>query len=113
MPAVPRLPPDLADVTAEDRMEAWDAARGWCVACGRRLGDQGVLHHRQAKGMGGRKGGRKSGTFHDGPPNAVILHDACHVAVHANPAAARDAGLIVSGWADPAAVPMSRLALAR
>jgi len=76
------------------------------VACGHRLGDQGVVHHRQAKGMGGKRPPE-----HDRPPNTFVLHYACHKAVHANPAAAREAGLIVSNWADPATTPTQRLTL--
>lgn len=94
-------------------MAAWDAARGRCVACGRGLGAAGVVHHRQAKGMGGRKGGRRSGAYTDRPPFTVVLHDGCHTAAHAHPAAARLAGLIVPSWADPATVPMGRLDLPR
>jgi len=95
-------------VNDADRWLAWDAARGWCVACGQALGSDGVVHHRQAKGMGGKRPPE-----HDRPPNTVVLHDHCHKQVHAHPKAARAAGLIVSGWGNPAAVPMSRLALAR
>ena len=90
-----------------DRVEAWEIARGICVACRYPLGDSGVVHHRKGKGMGGR---RRTAGF-DSPPNTVVLHDACHKAVHANPAAARDAGLIVSNWSDPAEIPMTRLSL--
>jgi len=91
-------------------MEAWDAARGVCAACGRPLGADGVVHHRQGKGMGGRKGARRAGTYLDRPPNTIVVHDTCHKQVHANPTAARAAGLIVPSWADPAEVPVFRLA---
>lgn len=96
-----------------DRWLAWDAARGICVACGRSLGSNGVVHHRKPKGMGGRKGARQSGRYADRPPWTVVLHDWCHKAVHDHPAAARAAGLLVSQWADPADVPMTRLELPR
>ena len=94
-----------------DRWLAWDAARGVCVACGRGLGWDGVIHHRVLKGMGGRKGGRQSGRYLDRPPFTVVLHDRCHKQVHGNPAAARAAGLIVPSWGDPAATPLGRLLL--
>ena len=94
-----------------DRMATWDAAKGRCVACGELLGSNGVVHHRQAKGMGGRKGARRRGLYSDRPPFTVVLHDGCHKLVHANPAAAYDAGLLVRSSRHPGDVPMGRLRL--
>ena len=99
----------LRGVDPLDRQAAWDAARGRCAACGRPLGAEGVVHHRQPKGMGGRKGARRKGLYADRPPWTVVLHDACHRAVHGNPRAAYEAGLLVPSWADPATVPMGRM----
>ena len=94
-----------------DRWATWEAARGICVACGRGLGAAGVIHHRVLKGMGGRKGARRRGLFYDRPPITVVLHDACHKAVHDNVQAAREAGLIVPSWQHPADVELRRLDL--
>ena len=92
-----------------DRELAWNAARGRCVACSGWLGTNGVVHHRQAKGMGGRKGARAAGTYTDRPPFTVVIHDACHKYVHEHPNDAKELGLIVSSWADPGEVPVNGL----
>ena len=85
----------------ETRNAAWSIANGYCRACGKALGAAGVVHHRKLRSQGGT----------DDLGNLAVLHTDCHLAVHANPAAARDAGLIVSAYADPLDVPMGRLRL--
>ena len=97
---------EVGEMKDADRMAAWDQARGICVACGRALGQHGVVHHRQAKGMGGKRPPE-----HDRPPNTIVVHDHCHKIIHGNPAAAREAGLIVPSWTDPGTTPMTRLHL--
>jgi hypothetical protein len=90
-----------------DREEAWQAAKGRCWACGRPLGVNGVIHHRVLKGMGGQKGARAAGTFHDRPPITEVIHDHCHKWIHDHPARARETGHIVPGWADVSEVPVT------
>jgi len=91
-------------VNALDRQATWDYWRGRCGACGELLGELGVVHHRKAKGMGGTSDPDK-----DKPPRTIPLHDSGHKWVHANPKLARQYGLIVPQWADPATVPVTRV----
>jgi hypothetical protein len=88
-----------------DRQITWDHSRGWCAACGNRLGDQGVVHHRVLKGMGGKKGARAAGEFYDRPPITEVIHDRCHKWIHQHPARAKETGHIVPFWADVSEVP--------
>lgn len=74
---------------AASRVTVLARAGSRCELCGFRL-DLASLHahHRQA-----RSGGRN-----DCPCNLLGLCLACHAGVHARPAAAREAGLIVSRY---------------
>jgi hypothetical protein len=86
----------------ETRNAAWAIANGYCRACGKALGAEGVVHHRKLRSQGGT----------DDLGNLVVIHaNPCHTAIHANPLAARDAGLIVSAYADPLDIPIGRLRL--
>lgn len=82
--------PNWSDV----RLALWDRSRGRCEGCGKHLGNEGVVHHRKLRSQGGDHS----------LANLMVLHVACHVWAHANPAAAMAAGWIVSGWGDPGAV---------
>ena len=66
--------------------------RGRCGVCERDLGDDAAAHHRRLRSQGGT----------DEPVNLILLHTACHRTVHANVLWARNHGLIVPSWADPA-----------
>lgn len=72
-------------------------ARGRCESCGRRLDiDTLHFHHRKA-----RSAGRD-----DSPSNGLALCARCHGWTHGHVTAAREAGLIVPSWNDPAEVPV-------
>lgn len=70
--------------------------RGRCARCWKGLNNDGVRHHRKRRRDGG-----------DALSNVVLLHDACHRWVHANPAEARGLGLIVPFAADVLAWPLA------
>lgn len=87
------------DVPAEVRAVVLDRCGGLCEACGRPLTLGVHLHHRLRR----RDGGHTA-------DNLVALHPECHViapqAVHQRPTWARQQGLIVPSWADPATTPL-------
>ena len=74
---------------------------GYCEKCGRQLGDNWALHHRQLKSRGGK----------DEISNFVALHHACHNlgtdSVHLNPEKATDRGLMVPSWQDSPSCPLT------
>jgi hypothetical protein len=72
-------------------------AGGRCELCGLPLMGKVVRHHRQRRAVGGDRLG-----------NLLLLHDACHVRIHAHPEESRQAGWIVSSYElDPTAVPVA------
>lgn len=73
------------------------AREGGCCARCRTLTPitVGEAHHRRLRSQGGR----------DDPWTCVWLCASCHRWAHGNVAAAREAGWIVPGWADPASWP--------
>lgn len=78
-----------------------------CESCGEVLRPgRWSLHHRRPSGMGGTR----ASVAHS-PSNLLALCGTdnvtgCHGLVHRNPAAARDAGLLVRKAADPTKVPV-------
>jgi hypothetical protein len=88
---VSRIPPQV--IAEVDGRRA-----GSCEACG--LPATAVeYHHRQARQMGGSRGRAL-----DTAVNLLGLHRRCHAWAHAHPRQARERGLIVTSWADPAIV---------
>lgn len=71
-----------------------------CVRCGVYVGPGMNAHHRKLRSQGGM------GT----PSNGVLLCGSgttrCHGWAHSNVKKAREAGLIVPSWDDPASVPV-------
>lgn len=94
---IPRKVPGhpVKGVTPETKAVVLARCGGRCEACGRPLNGRADFHHRQR-----RREGRH------GPSNVVALHPSCHTvaveAVHQRPTWAKERGLIVSSWADPA-----------
>jgi 5-methylcytosine-specific restriction endonuclease McrA len=72
---------------------------GLCVVCGR--GGLIHLHHRRPV----RAGGSRAPEVH-AAANLVSVCAGCHRRIHARPAWARDAGLLLPAGADPEAVPV-------
>jgi hypothetical protein len=70
-----------------------------CVVCGR--GGLVHLHHRRPV----RAGGSRDPQVH-GAANLVCVCAGCHRRIHARPAWARAAGLLLASGADPGAVPV-------
>lgn len=69
----------------------------WCEACGSRPVDEmSSVHHRKLRSQGGKHK----------ITNLLILCRACHNWAHANPAKARERGIIVHCMDDPALVPV-------
>ena len=74
-------------------------AGGRCEICYRKLSEglRIARHHRQRRAVGG-----------DRLSNLLLIHEDCHIKVHAQPAISREAGWIVSSYeADPSAVPVA------
>ncbi len=72
---------------------------GRCVVCGR--GGLVHLHHRRPV----RAGGSRNPDVH-AASNLVCVCAGCHRRIHARPAWARAAGLLLTAGADPQAVPV-------
>ncbi len=72
---------------------------GRCVVCGR--GGLVHLHHRRPV----HAGGSRNPAVH-ASANLVCVCAGCHRRIHARPAWARDAGLLLPAGADPEAVPV-------
>lgn len=72
---------------------------GKCEACGVafKTGDRTARHHRQRRAVGG-----------DRLSNILLIHDACHLQIHAHPESSRESGHIVSVYVDdPSSIPVS------
>lgn len=83
-----------------------DRDQGCCVRCGHYcLNEPHSVHHRQPKGMGGRKGA-------DTPSNLILLcgsgSTGCHGYVHSRADRSRDLGYLVRSRHDPATSPLWR-----
>lgn len=83
------------EITPATKAVVLERCGGRCEACGELLAGRVHYHHRQRRQDGGHAAS-----------NVVALHPDCHVvapqAVHQRPAWARERGLIVPTWADPA-----------
>lgn len=87
MPYEP-MPADVVDAVKARSLSKCEAfaATGCAGSPGPRRATE--LHHRQAKGMGGRKGAHTA-------ENLLHLCRGCHDLIHSNPRWSRDVGLIV------------------
>lgn len=63
-----------------------------------------TIHHRQPRGMGGRK--RDARLLINQPSNGLAVCDPCHAYVERRRAWAREYGFIVSQFAEPGLVPV-------
>jgi hypothetical protein len=59
----------------------------------------GHLHHRKLRKHGGP----------DTVENLIVVHAACHQAIHMNPTDSYDNGWLVPSWGDPANTPIAPL----
>jgi 5-methylcytosine-specific restriction endonuclease McrA len=83
------MPPSVAEAVIA-------RAAGACEACRFVLREKGHLHHRKLRSQGGKHT----------VENLVLVHTACHDAIHLRNELSYQLGLLVRSWLDPADVPV-------
>jgi 5-methylcytosine-specific restriction endonuclease McrA len=78
------------------RISLWMRSGGRCEFCRDPLRNSAEVHHRKLRSQGGGHG----------EENLALVHPDCHRWAHMNPTMAYDWGWLVSGWGDPAEVPI-------
>jgi len=79
------------------RISLWMRSGGKCEFCRDPLNNSAHVHHRKLRSHGGN---------HD-EVNLALICVRCHLWTHANPTMAYEWGWLVSGWGDPAEVPIT------
>jgi 5-methylcytosine-specific restriction protein A len=78
------------------RIHLWMRSGGRCEFCREPLNNAAEVHHRRLRSQGGG----------NDEANLALIGPDCHRWAHANPTLAYEWGWLVSGWADPATVPV-------
>lgn len=76
-----------------------DRADGHCEACGLFLFGIVALHHRKLRSQGGAHT----------VENLILIHERCHLGIHANPTRSYELGHMVRRRFDPASVSVTLL----